>query len=104
MIKITNEQIEHIADLSRIELSKNEKENFSRDLSSIIDYVEKLKEVNTNDVSETSQVTGLENVYRDDSATELTQININKDINRKELLKNAPEEKDGYIKVKAVLE
>ena len=83
---------------------KKEKEKFSGQLSEILNYVEQLNQTDTSEVSETSQVTGLENVYREDKASELTQVDKDKNKNREKLLKNAPAQKDGYIKVKAVLE
>jgi aspartyl-tRNA(Asn)/glutamyl-tRNA(Gln) amidotransferase subunit C len=104
MTKLTKSEIDHIAKLSRIELNDKEKENYSAELTEILGFVEKLNKVDTKNVTETSQVTGLANVYREDIAKEITQVNKNKNVNRKELLKNAPSEKDGYIKVKAVLE
>ena len=63
---ITPEQIRHIARLARLGLAEKEIEKFSVQLSSIIQYVEKLNEVNTSEVEPTAQVTGLENVMRED--------------------------------------
>ena len=103
MEKIVKE-VERLATLARIELSKKDKERFSREISEILRYVEKVKKVATKDVSETPQVTGLENVYRKDEAIEITKADKNKNTNRKLLLKNAPAEKNGYIKTRAVLE
>ena len=104
MSKITKDEVTKIAKLARIELSEKEKEKFSGQLSEILNYVEQLNQTDTSQVSETSQVTGLEHVYREDKASELTQVDKDKNKNREKLLKNAPAQKDGYIKVKAVLE
>jgi len=104
MAKITSGEVDKIANLARIEISEKEKNKYSREMTDILGFVEKLNKAETKDVDETSQVTGLENVYREDIASELTQVDKNKEINREKLLKNAPAEKDGYIKVKAVLE
>lgn len=104
MTKLSKSEVEKIAKLARVELSNQEKEKFSGQLSDILAYVKKLQKVSTKNVAETSQVTGLIDVYREDVASELTQVDKNKDKNREKLLKNAPAQKDGYIKVKAVLE
>jgi aspartyl-tRNA(Asn)/glutamyl-tRNA(Gln) amidotransferase subunit C len=63
---ITPEQVKHIAKLARLGLQDQDVEKFSGQLSSIMDYVEKLKEVDVKNVEPTSQVTGLENVMRED--------------------------------------
>lgn len=59
-------QVRHIAKLARLEISDAEVEKYVRELSSILDYIEKLKEVNTDGVEPTAQVTGLANAFRDD--------------------------------------
>lgn len=81
--------------LARIELREEEIEKFQKDLGIVLDYVEELKKVDTEGLEEISQVTGLQNVQRPDKPV-LTE-------NREEILKNAPEVKDGYYKVKAIL-
>lgn len=103
-MKLSKTEVEKIAKLARIELSEKEKEKFSGQLSEILNYVEQLNKVKTDEVEETSQVTGLTNVYREDVVSGLTKVDIDVDKNREALLKNAPAQKDGYIKVKAVLE
>jgi aspartyl-tRNA(Asn)/glutamyl-tRNA(Gln) amidotransferase subunit C len=65
---LNTEQVQHIAKLARLGLGKEEGEKFARQLSDILAYVEMLNEVNTDKVEATSQVTGLENVSRDDVA------------------------------------
>lgn len=104
MSKLTKDQVEKIANLARIELSEKEKELYSEQLSEILGFVEKLNGIDTEGVAKTSQVTGLENVYREDVADERTQVDKDKMKNRKKLLANAPAQKDGYIKVKQILE
>ena len=104
MSKFNKRDIEQIARLARIELSPKEKELYSEQLSGILKFVEKLDQADTKGVEETSQVTGLENVYRDDVADEKTQVDKDKKNNREKLLINAPAQKDGYIKVKQILE
>ncbi len=92
---LTFEEVKKIAVLARIELRDGEVEKFQKDLSTVLDYVEELKKVDTEGLEIVSQVTGLENVQRDDEAVVAD--------NREEIMKNAPEIKDGYYKVKAIL-
>jgi aspartyl-tRNA(Asn)/glutamyl-tRNA(Gln) amidotransferase subunit C len=92
---LTKEEVIKIATLSRINLTDAEVEKFQKDLSTVLDYVEELKQVNVDGLAEVSQVTGLENIMRPDEA-------VMSD-NRELMFKNAPEMKDGFYKVKAIL-
>jgi len=95
---ISKEQVEHIAKLARIELTEKEKEKFSMELSSILDYIDKLNKVDTSKVKAISQITGMENIYREDEIRA-------KDIDIKDkILKNAPSKKGDYFKVPKILE
>lgn len=96
MAKLTSEQIDKIAYLARIALTSEEKTQLMPQLSSILDFVAKLQEVDTKGVTETSQVTGLVDVWREDEV-------VRCEISREQLLKNTPNVKDGYIVVKRVL-
>lgn len=69
---ISKEQVQHVAHLARLALSPEELEKFSHQLSAVFDYVDVLKEVDTMDVVPTSQVTGLQNVYREDEVAPFT--------------------------------
>ena len=89
------EEVKKIALLARIELSDGELEKFQKDLSTVLDYVEELKQVDTEGLEIVSQVTGLQNVQREDEPVLAD--------NRKDIMTNAPETKDGYYKVKAIL-
>ena len=60
--------VPHVAKLANIKIEKKEEELFEKQLTSILDYVEKLKEIDTSKVEETSQVTNLENITRKDIA------------------------------------
>jgi aspartyl-tRNA(Asn)/glutamyl-tRNA(Gln) amidotransferase subunit C len=70
MAKISKETVKHIAKLSRLALSDKDVEKFSGQLSSVFEYMEILEEVDTSEVSETSQVTGLKNVTEKDERVE----------------------------------
>ena len=95
--KISSEEVEHIAELARIELSGEEKKKFSDELSDVLGYVEQLQEVNTDGIEPMSQATGMVNVLREDVAE-----NCDKNV-RKKIIESFPEEKEGYVKVKQIL-
>lgn len=95
---ISKETIEHIAKLARIELSEKEKEKFSEELSSILDYIDKLNKANTNNIEPINQVTGLNNVFRNDVGRQ-----VNSEI-RNKIIKQAPEKKGNYYKVPKIFE
>lgn len=92
---LTPEEIVKISHLARIQLSEAEVEKFTLQLCTILDYVDELKKVDTEGLEEVSQVTGLVNVQRDDKVVESDH--------KEDIFKNAPEMKDGYYKVKAIL-
>jgi aspartyl-tRNA(Asn)/glutamyl-tRNA(Gln) amidotransferase subunit C len=88
--------VPHVAILANLKLDNKDIVKFEKQLSEILNYVEKLKEVNTEKVDATSQVTGLENILRkDETSTSLTQ---------EEALSNTKSQKNGLLKVKAILE
>jgi aspartyl-tRNA(Asn)/glutamyl-tRNA(Gln) amidotransferase subunit C len=96
MAKLTREDVLKLARLARLELSDDEVENYGRELSDILRYVEQLSTVNVGGLKPTNQVTGLANVYRDDEI---------KDYGYKpaDLLNNVPEVEDDQIKVKRMI-
>jgi aspartyl-tRNA(Asn)/glutamyl-tRNA(Gln) amidotransferase subunit C len=95
MSKIGTTQVERIAKLARISLSPEETEKMSVELGQILEFVEQLQAVDIEGVEPTDQVTGLEDVWREDV--------VRPSLPREELLSNAPAQKDGYIVVKRVL-
>lgn len=96
MSKIGITEVERLARLARIGLTPDEASSIAVELGAIVEYVEQLQAVDTTGVEETSQVTGLTSVLRED---EIRPKNLSRD----ELLKNAPAKQNGYIKVKRVL-
>lgn len=96
-MKLTKEQINQVAKLARLGLTDREKRSFQKELSAILDFIEKLKEVKTEKLEPTAQVTGLENVSRPDKGRAKSKREGEK------LLELAPKTKEGYVKVKAVL-
>jgi aspartyl-tRNA(Asn)/glutamyl-tRNA(Gln) amidotransferase subunit C len=95
-MKISKEEIEHIASLARLYLSEEEKELFGSQLSSILDYMEKLNELDTKDIEPTSHVLPLSNVMRDD----IPQPSIP----REDALMNAPDRTDKFYRVPKIIE
>jgi len=96
MSKISKEEVEKIGKLARIDLKDNEKEKFRKELSSVLEFVSQLQELDTKKVEPISQVTGLDNILEDDE--------IKESFNREDLLKNVPERERSFIKVKKVFE
>jgi aspartyl-tRNA(Asn)/glutamyl-tRNA(Gln) amidotransferase subunit C len=88
--------VEHVATLARLELSETEIAKFTEQLGSVLEYFEKLDKAETADIKPIDQINNMENVTTDDK--------IGEKYEREEMLKNAPEKEDGFIKVKAVFE
>ena len=88
---ITDETIEYVGILAKLELSEEEKEQAKKDLAEMLDYIDKLGELDTDGVESMSHVFPVNNVFREDVVT-------NGD-DRENILKNAPEEKDGMFLV-----
>ena len=95
-MKITKQEVEHVAKLARLELSGQEKENLTDQLSNILTYVEKLNKLDTKGVEPTAHVLDIKNVMRDDAPVEsLTQ---------ERALANAPEKAAGHYRVPIIIE
>ncbi len=95
-MKIDTKDIEHIAHLSRIELSEIEKETFVCQLSDILSYIEKLGRLNTESVKPMSCATNATNVFREDA--------LESSLSLDEAQLNAPAAKDVFFKVPKVIE
>ena len=95
-MKITREDILHLAKLSNFSLSEDEIKSLGTDLENIIGYISELNELDTEGVEPTYQVFEMENVWRDDEILE-------QDASREELLALTKEEKENQIKVPRVL-
>ncbi|MSR86604.1 Asp-tRNA(Asn)/Glu-tRNA(Gln) amidotransferase subunit GatC [Candidatus Peribacteria bacterium] len=67
MTSLTSAQVRHIAKLARLTLTDAEVEKFAKELTSILQYVDMLGEVDTKDVMPTAQVTGQSNSFREDA-------------------------------------
>lgn len=88
---ITDETIEYVGILAKLELSEEEKEQAKKDMSDMLAYVGKLNELDTEGVEPMSHTFDVHNVFREDVVT-------NGDM-REDMIKNAPESKDGCYKV-----
>ena len=89
--------VDHIAKLARLGLDEKEKTKFAQELSSILNFVEKLNEVDTDQVEPMAHVTGLKNIKREDVEKEKDKEDTDR------LVELAPEEEKRQVKVKAVL-
>jgi aspartyl-tRNA(Asn)/glutamyl-tRNA(Gln) amidotransferase subunit C len=94
---LSKEEILHIATLARIGLTDKDVENYQHDLSDILDYFKKLEEVDVEGVEPIGHITGMQNTFRTDKFADFGSIG------KESIMKNAPEVKDEYIKVKSVL-
>jgi aspartyl-tRNA(Asn)/glutamyl-tRNA(Gln) amidotransferase subunit C len=92
MTKLSREEVLKLAQLARLALSDDEVEEFGKELSDILQYVEQLQQVDISGLKPTNQVTGLTNVMRDDQVR-------NYGYAPRDLLKNVPEVQDDMIKV-----
>jgi len=95
-MKITKDEVKHIAMLSRLELDEKEIELYQDQLSRILEYVEKLNEIDTTSIEPTSHVIELSNVFREDVVKE--------SLAREEALRNAPQATDKFFKVPKIIE
>jgi aspartyl-tRNA(Asn)/glutamyl-tRNA(Gln) amidotransferase subunit C len=90
------EQVRKVALLARLELSPAEEEQFTGQLSGILDYVEQLKELNTNAVEPTTRAIELSNITRPETLQTFSD--------RAAILDGAPDREDDFFKVPKILE
>ncbi|HTN44500.1 MAG TPA: Asp-tRNA(Asn)/Glu-tRNA(Gln) amidotransferase subunit GatC [Nitrospiria bacterium] len=95
-MKLSKEEVEHVAKLARLAVSEEEKEAFSRQLSEILTYIGKLNELDTSKVEPTSHVLDLSNVLRDDV--------IRKSLAPEDVLANAPDRVNNFFRVPKIIE
>lgn len=93
---ISDETIEYVGILAKLELSEDEKEQAKKDMGSMLDYIDKLNELDTSGVEPMSHVFPVHNVFRED-------VVVNGDA-REKILANAPEKKDGSFVVPKTVE
>ncbi|KKQ75324.1 MAG: Aspartyl/glutamyl-tRNA(Asn/Gln) amidotransferase subunit C [Candidatus Woesebacteria bacterium GW2011_GWB1_38_5b] len=88
--------VTHVAKLANLTLSSGEKKKFEKQLQETVEYIEELDEIDVKDIEPTSQVTGLENVLREDE--------VKPSLSQEDALKNAKSTYNGFFKVKGILD
>lgn len=94
-MSVTLKDVEHIAELARLKFSKEELENFTHQLNQILEYMDKLNELDTENVEPLSYPVEGNNIFREDE--------LKPSISREEALKNAPDSDDEFFKVPKVI-
>lgn len=94
-MKISREEVEHVALLARLELTEDELITNTEQLNSILDYAAMLEKLNTDDIKPTAHAVPLHNVLREDQ--------VKPSIDRKKALANAPDAEDGFFKVPRIV-
>jgi aspartyl-tRNA(Asn)/glutamyl-tRNA(Gln) amidotransferase subunit C len=95
-MRLSLAQVEHVAQLAQLTLSDQEKELFCEQLSSILEYAQRLQELDTSAIPPTATVLPLENVMRDDQ--------IRPSLPLDDALANAPDTENDYFRVPVILE
>ena len=93
---VTLKDVEHVANLARLEFSEEEKKTLVNQLNRILEYMEKLNELNTSKVEPLSHVIPLTNVFREDKVKPSLSVS--------DVLKNAPAKTEKFFKVPKVIE
>jgi len=93
---LSREEVKHIAKLARLKLTEEEVEKFRQQLSEVLDYIRVLNEIETKEEEPTAQVTGLENVFREDEVTP--------SLEPQQALCCAPTREGNFFKTEVVLE
>ena len=93
---LSKAEVEHIAELAKLGLTEEEKEIFRHQLSAILEYAQRLQELDTDAIPPTAQVVPLQNVMAPDV--------VRPSLPREDILANAPASQDGMFRVKAILE
>ena len=94
-MEISQQEVEHIAKLARLELDEAEKGTFARQLSAILTYMDELKTLDTSGVEPTATGPVKENVFRDDE--------VRPSLPQEKALMNAPDQAEGFFRVPRIL-
>ena len=95
-MKIDRKEVEHVAQLARLQFDESQLEIFINQMNNILEYFDKLQDLDTSGIEPTSHAVVINNVFRNDMAEKL----FDKDV----MLENAPEEEKGCFKVPKVIE
>ncbi|MBW7883414.1 MAG: Asp-tRNA(Asn)/Glu-tRNA(Gln) amidotransferase subunit GatC [Caldilineaceae bacterium] len=93
---LTTDEVRHVAELAKLHLTEEEVALYAEQLSAILDYAETLQQVDTSHVPPTPYVLPLDNVMRDDVPEP--------SLSNEAALANAPDQADGFFRVRAVFE
>lgn len=93
---IRKDEVEHVAKLARLELTESEQEAFSSQLSTILEYIDQLKALDTSGLEQTATIPGQTMVLREDAPRPGLTI--------EQTLANAPEQAEGFFSVPKILE
>jgi aspartyl-tRNA(Asn)/glutamyl-tRNA(Gln) amidotransferase subunit C len=95
-MKLTRAQVQHVAQLARLGLTDEEMEALASELSSILEYIDQLEQLDTSSIAPTAQVGELVDVMRED------EVKLSLDV--EEALANAPSRDGNYFRVRAMQE
>ena len=95
-MSVSKEEVLHIASLSRLNLTEQELEKYTNDLSNIVDYANELAKIDIEGVKPTAHILDIKNVFRKD--------NVESSYDREKILQNAPTKAAGCITVPKVVE
>ena len=95
-MKITRKEVEYVAHLARLELTAEEAEEFAGQLSQILEYFDKLKELDTSGIQPTSHAIPMVNAFREDE--------VRPSCDQDTALANAPEKEQGFFRVPKIIE
>jgi aspartyl-tRNA(Asn)/glutamyl-tRNA(Gln) amidotransferase subunit C len=95
-VRLSADEVRHVAELAKLRLTDAEIEQFAGQLSAILEYAERLQEVDTSSVPPTPYILPLVNVMREDVPAP--------SLSNEEALANAPDSEDGFFRVRAVFE
>lgn len=95
-VRLTADEVRYVAELAKLRLTEAEMQEFAGQLSAILEYAERLQEVDTSSVPPTPYILPLTNVMADD----VPEPSLSND----EALANAPDREDGFFRVRAVFE
>ncbi len=95
-MEISKEQVDYIARLARLALTEEERETYARQLASILDYIDKLNELDTSRVEATSHVVHIETAVRQDE--------VKPSLSQDEILCNAPDASPPFFRIPRVIQ
>ncbi|HEX4425974.1 MAG TPA: Asp-tRNA(Asn)/Glu-tRNA(Gln) amidotransferase subunit GatC [Terriglobales bacterium] len=103
-MKVTEKEVAHVADLSNLELTEDERSRMVRDLNSILGHIDRLNELDTSNVEPIGQVSDRSNADFDFASREDILEGLRKSLPQAEALKNAPDSDGTFFRVPKVIE